>query len=58
MCSGTSVKQIQPLEGIKVIELEGYAPVPHCGLMLSDFGAKVTVISKVGRFSLKLLQYL
>lgn len=46
MCSGTSVKQIRPLEGIKVIELEGYAPVPHCGLMLSDFGAKVTVISK------------
>ncbi|VDN41950.1 unnamed protein product [Gongylonema pulchrum] len=40
MCS--SAKQIRPLNGIKVIELEGYVPVPHCGLILSDFGAKVT----------------
>ncbi|VDN41842.1 unnamed protein product [Gongylonema pulchrum] len=48
MCS--SAKQIRPLDGIKVIELEGYVPVPHCGLILSDFGAKVTVISRVAFF--------
>ncbi|PAV69517.1 hypothetical protein WR25_11988 [Diploscapter pachys] len=34
------------LAGIKVLELEGLAPVPHCGLLLADLGAQVTVISK------------
>lgn len=35
------------LQGVRVIELEGLAPVPHCGMVLADFGASVTVIEKV-----------
>uniref|UniRef100_A0A8R1DQT9 Uncharacterized protein n=1 Tax=Caenorhabditis japonica TaxID=281687 RepID=A0A8R1DQT9_CAEJA len=35
------------LSGVKVLELAGLAPVPHCGLLLADFGADVTVIDKV-----------
>lgn len=35
------------LKGIRVIELEGLAPAPFCGMILNDFGASVTVISKV-----------
>lgn len=35
------------LSGIKVVEIAGLAPVPHCGMMLADFGADVTVIDKV-----------
>ncbi|CAD5229465.1 unnamed protein product [Bursaphelenchus okinawaensis] len=34
------------LKGIKVIELEGLAPVPFCGQILADFGADVTVVKK------------
>ncbi|CAA88571.2 CaiB/baiF CoA-transferase family protein ZK892.4 [Caenorhabditis elegans] len=34
------------LSGIKVVEIAGLAPVPHCGMMLADFGADVTVIDK------------
>ncbi|VDL67485.1 unnamed protein product, partial [Nippostrongylus brasiliensis] len=34
------------LHGVRVIELAGLAPVPHCGMMLADFGATVTVIDK------------
>ena len=29
------------LRGIKVIEMAGLAPVPFCGMILSDFGAQV-----------------
>lgn len=39
--------QLRPLQGVKVIELEGYVPSAFCGMMLSDFGANVTVVSKV-----------
>lgn len=35
------------LNGIRVIELAGLAPVPMCGMILSDFGATVTRIDKV-----------
>ena len=35
------------LRGIKVIEFAGLAPVPFCGMILSDFGAKVIRIDKV-----------
>lgn len=35
------------LKGIKVIEFAGLAPGPYCGMVLSDFGAKVTVIDRV-----------
>eukprot|EP01100_Stratorugosa_tubuloviscum_P002446 TRINITY_DN156_c1_g4_i1.p1 TRINITY_DN156_c1_g4~~TRINITY_DN156_c1_g4_i1.p1 ORF type:complete len:377 (-),score=179.37 TRINITY_DN156_c1_g4_i1:85-1173(-) len=34
------------LNNIKVIELAGLAPVPFCGMLLSDFGAQVTVIDR------------
>lgn len=35
------------LKGIKVLEFAGLAPGPFCGMILSDFGATVTVIDKV-----------
>lgn len=34
--------------GIRVVELAGLAPAPFCGMILSDFGAHVTRIDKVG----------
>ncbi|CAD6189279.1 unnamed protein product [Caenorhabditis auriculariae] len=34
------------LNGVKVVELVGLAPVPYCGLVLSDFGADVTLVQK------------
>ncbi|KAK6751849.1 hypothetical protein RB195_003336 [Necator americanus] len=34
------------LQGVRVIELAGLAPVPHCGMVLADFGATVTLIEK------------
>ena len=36
-----------PLKGIKVLEMAGLAPVPFCGQILRDFGAKVTRIDNV-----------
>jgi len=35
------------LNGLKVIEMAGLAPVPMCGMILSDFGAQVTRVDKV-----------
>jgi alpha-methylacyl-CoA racemase len=34
------------LRGVKVIEFAGLAPAPFCGMILSDFGAKVIRIDK------------
>ncbi|VDM60907.1 unnamed protein product [Angiostrongylus costaricensis] len=34
------------LQGVRVIEMAGLAPVPHCGMVLADFGAHVTLIEK------------
>jgi len=36
----------KPLQGIKVLELEGLAPTVYTGMVLSDFGADVTIINK------------
>ena len=36
------------LRGLKVIELAGLAPAPVCGMILSDFGAQVIRVDKVG----------
>ena len=36
------------LRGLKVIELGGLAPAPVCGMILSDFGAKVIRVDKTG----------
>jgi alpha-methylacyl-CoA racemase len=35
-----------PLHNIKVLEFEGLAPTVFCGMVLSDFGSDVTIISK------------
>ena len=35
-----------PLQNIKVLEFEGLAPSLFTGMMLSDFGADVTIISR------------
>ncbi|KRX03622.1 CoA-transferase family III domain [Pseudocohnilembus persalinus] len=35
-----------PLQGLKVIELEGLAPSVFTGMVLADFGADVTIINK------------
>lgn len=35
-----------PLEGLKVIELEGLAPSVFTGMVLADFGADVTIINR------------
>ena len=35
------------LKGIRVVELAGLAPVPFCGMVLSDFGASVVRVDRV-----------
>lgn len=37
----------RPLDGIRVIELAGLAPVPYCGLILADFGANVVRVDRI-----------
>ena len=37
-----------PLEGITVIELAGIGPTPFAGMMLSDYGATVIRVDRVG----------
>ena len=37
-----------PLQGFRVIELAGIGPGPFCGMMLSDMGAEVIRIDRVG----------
>jgi len=36
------------LRGVKVLEMAGLAPVPMCGMVLSDFGADVIRIDRAG----------
>ncbi|XP_053200303.1 alpha-methylacyl-CoA racemase-like [Panonychus citri] len=43
------------LKNIRVIELAGLAPAPFCGLILSDFGAEVIKVDKIGGDPLKCL---
>ncbi len=38
-----------PLKGFRVIELAGIGPGPFCGMMLSDMGAEVIRVDRVGR---------
>lgn len=38
-----------PLHGIRVVEMAGLAPAPYCGMVLSDFGASVVVVDRVGK---------
>ena len=37
-----------PLTGIKIIEIAGIGPGPLCGMMLSDMGAEVIRVNRVG----------
>lgn len=37
---------MQALEGIRVIEMAGLAPVPYCGMILADFGADVVRVDR------------
>jgi len=37
---------MKPLEGIRVLEMAGLAPSPFCGMILADFGAKVTLVDR------------
>ncbi len=39
--------QPRPLNGIKVLEMQGLAPSPFCGMILADFGADVVVVERV-----------
>jgi len=43
------------LQGIRVLEMAGLAPVPYCGMILADFGADVVRIDRVGAASPDLL---
>jgi alpha-methylacyl-CoA racemase len=36
-----------PLDGTRVIELAGLAPVPYCGMLLADFGADVVRVDRI-----------
>jgi alpha-methylacyl-CoA racemase len=35
-----------PLEGLRVVELEGLGPAPFCGMLLADMGAEVVSIAR------------
>ena len=37
-----------PLQGIKVVELQGIGPGPFCGMMLADMGATVIRVDRAG----------
>lgn len=37
-----------PLKGVKIIEIAGLGPGPFCGMMLSDMGAEVIRIDRIG----------
>ena len=40
-----------PLQGVRVIELQGIGPGPFCGMMLSDMGSEVIRIARAGNVS-------
>ena len=41
-----------PLQGLRIIEIEGMGPAPFCGMMLADMGAEVISVSrKSGAYS-------
>ena len=35
-----------PLEGVKVLELQGIGPGPYCGMMLADMGAQIIRVDR------------
>ena len=38
-----------PLAGVRLVELAGIGPGPFCGMMLSDMGAEVIRVERLGR---------
>ena len=39
---------MQPLQGIRIVELAGLAPAPFAAMMLADHGAEVVRIERAG----------
>lgn len=39
------------LKGVRVIELAGLAPAPFAGMILADFGARVTRVDQVTSYT-------
>ena len=37
-----------PLSGLKIVEFAGIGPGPFCGMLLSDLGADVVRIDRMG----------
>ncbi len=37
---------VGPLQGLRVIEIEGLGPAPFCGMMLADMGAEVITVGR------------
>ena len=37
-----------PLQGVKVVELQGIGPGPFCGMMLADMGAEIIRVDRAG----------
>jgi alpha-methylacyl-CoA racemase len=37
---------VGPLQGLRVVELEGLGPAPFCGMLLADMGAEVVSIAR------------
>jgi alpha-methylacyl-CoA racemase len=48
----TTARRTGPLAGIKVLELEGLGPGPHCAMLLADLGADVLTVVRTGRAGL------
>jgi alpha-methylacyl-CoA racemase len=42
---------MQPLSGVRIIEMDGIGPVPFCAMMLADAGAEVICVSPPVRLS-------
>ncbi len=45
---GARTKRQGPLTGIKAIEFAGIGPAPFCGMLLSDLGADVIRVDRIG----------
>ena len=45
----TSATPPRPLDGVRVLELEGLAAAPFCGRILADFGADVVRVDRNDR---------
>ena len=41
-------KNMGPLAGVKVVELQGIGPGPYCGMMLADMGAEIIRVDRAG----------